>query len=702
MRRDTTIGASTTLTQRARRLTERRARTLRWLGRLFRGATALVAAGIVALVIAFVYVQVRGAGSSIRYSGWGFLSSTSWDPIHNVYGAAPFVDGTLLTSALALLLAVPVALGVAVFLSELTPTWSREPLATAVDLLAAVPSVVYGFWAIAVLVPIMQSTVEPALANLNPWFAPLTGSPGPFSGRTGGYDILTASVVLAIMVLPTISAVSRESLRAVSRVQRESALSLGATRWEATRMAVLGPAFPGILAGILLGLGRALGETIAVTLVIGNSNQVVNSLFSPGQTIASLLANDFTATTPASTEYGALLELGLVLLLLTIVVNVVARLLLWQIRQGRGGRWSLWRLLPRRRHEGTLLAAAQRQGSLSPPEGARPSRAAPEWRARVRSEWPRRFRLRQARFAVVVFLAVACTVIALVPLFSIVWTASNLGGSAVLTPSFYTKELPPACTPGPGQSCQLGGIGPQILGTLILLGLAALIAIPVGLLAGIYLSEYGRNRFGQVVSFLTDVMTGIPSILLGLFVFVVTLTYAPVLVRDLGDVLYLGHPPVSFTRVSFTNTAIAGGIALAVLMIPLVVRTTEEALRTVPTGVREAALALGFPRYRVTLRVVLGSARNGIITGALLAAARAGGETAAILVTTGGFQFWPQGLTQPIGALPLVIFEAGQTGYPNWVQDAWGAALILLLLLLTISVVTRLVLRRGYSASEGA
>jgi phosphate ABC transporter permease protein PstC/phosphate ABC transporter permease subunit PstA len=667
---------------------------LRALGQAFHGVTALVAAGIVALILAFVYVQTKAAWGSIRHAGLGFLTGQSWDPVHGVYGAVPFVFGTLVTSAIALLLAVPVALGVAILLSELAPNWLRDPLAIAVDLLAAVPSVVYGFWAILVLVPLMQSTVEPALANLNPWFQPLTGGPGPFSGSGTGNDLLTASLVLAIMILPTISAISRESLMAVPRVQRESALSLGATRWEATRRAVLGPAVPGIMAGILLGLGRALGETIAVTLVIGNNNSLPTSLFSPGQTIASLIANDFTATTPANSEYGALLELGLVLLLITILVNVVARLLIWRIRSGRSnpGRW-----LHRLRRRGEQRRWSEGVGAPLSKEGSEAASTA--WRARVQRAAARSRPRRRITYLVVAGLAIGCTVLALVPLVSIVVTAVENGGTAVLRPSFYTQGLPFACVPGPNVTCSVGGVGPQIEGTLVLLGLAALFAVPIGMLAGIYLAEYGRGRFGQTVSFVTDVMTGIPSILIGTFVFVVAVLYAPSILHTLSGWFSPGGSATVNTP-TLANTALAGGVALAVLMIPLVTRTTEEALRTVPVGVRESALALGFPRHWVTLRVAIGSARGAIITGTLLAAARAGGETAAILVTTGAFQFWPQGLTQPIGALPLVIFQAGQFGYPNWQADAWGAALILLMILLVLNIVTRLVFRRTAGLAE--
>jgi phosphate transport system permease protein len=629
------------------------------MSRVFQGLTGAFALGLLALFFGIVGVLTQASWVSIVRYGPAFLGGMKWDPVHGVFGAWPFVAGTLVTSAIGLVLAVPVALAVAVFLSELAPTRLRLALSTVVDLLAAVPSVVYGFWAVAILVPIMAHTVEPGIQGV-------TGAAGPFSGHPGGLDVFTAGIVLAIMVLPTISAVSREALSAVSRQQREAAMSLGATRWEATRLAVFGPARSGIVGAILLGLGRALGETIAVTLVIGDINRVPTSLFSPGQTISSLIATDLnSAVSEGPAVYGALIELGLILLVLTLAVNVVARLLIWRIRSGETGGSR-----QRRRPSGErLLRAASERGPV-PAVGGITEFA---WRRAALARLPQRVRRRHASYLVVAILCLGATLLAIAPLASIVLTAVQNGGSAVVQPTFYTETQPAACNPGPvTPHCPIGGIGPQIEGTLVLLGLAAAIAIPVGILIGVYLAEYGRNRLGPGVSFVTDVMTGIPSILLGVFVLALFLRY--------------------FSDVA--TSAIAGSVALSILMLPLIIRTTEEALKTVPVAVRESALALGFPRHRVTLRVAIGTARNAIVTGVLLAAARAGGETAALLLTTGGFQYWPIGLAHPIGALPLVIFESGQSGYANWVTDAWGATLLLLAIMLIISLSTRIALRR--------
>lgn len=575
---------------------------------------------------------------------------------------------------------MPVALAVAIFLSEMAPVRLRNPLTYAVDLGAAVPSVIYGFWAYRVLVPAMRSWVEPGLARL-------TGGRYLFSGFIFGQDSLTASLVLAVMILPTIGALSRESLRAVPRIHRESALGLGATRYEALRLAVLRPARRGILAAVMLGLGRALGETIAVTMVIGNRYALPTSLFSPAQTIASLIVNELGQAAPL--EVSALVEMGLLLLVLSLAVNSFARLLIWTLTgSGRGEPGPSWVRRWARRIGAYLRRALPRGGPSRGPEVG-PSQAGavesiPARRERVRA-WlakraPRRRRVQWA----IVGVTCALFVLAILPLATIAETAISNGGAAVIRPSFYTSELPVGCNPfagnatTPARSCPLGGIGPAIEGTLIMVGLASLIALPIGLLAGIYLSEYGRGRFSRTVSFLTEVMTGIPSILIGLFVYVVVFT----------------------SDRSLVNTGLAGAFALSILMIPIVTRSTEEALRLVPASLREAGLGLGFPRHRVTLRIVLGCATSAIVTGSLLAVARAAGETAALVLTAGTTNYWFHGWNLPVAAMAPYIFTYFQTTYANWQEDAWGAAIVLLGIMLAVSLAARLAFHRQGSGAE--
>ncbi len=293
---------------------------------MFFGLVAV--AGLVVLVLALTLVGILayGAEPAIRALGWHFLTGPTWSPgtgPRGVYGVLPFVYGTLLTSGIALLLAVPFALGASIFITTQAPAWLRRPIGTAIELLAAIPSVVYGFWGIFVLEPYMRYHVEPTLQHNLGWT-------GAFSGTALGTGILTSGVIVAIMIVPTIAAVSRDTLAAVPAAQREAALGLGATDWEATRMAMLPYARSGIIGGIILGLGRAMGETMAVTMTIGNVDRIPTSLLSQGQTIASLIANELSANT-GPYQTAAILEAGLILIGIAVAANVVARLLVWKV-----------------------------------------------------------------------------------------------------------------------------------------------------------------------------------------------------------------------------------------------------------------------------------------------------------------------------------------------------------------------------------
>jgi phosphate transport system permease protein len=278
---------------------------------------------LILLVLAMVFEMVRTAVPALRAFGWRFLVTSTWDPVAEQFGAVPFVYGTLLSSLLALLIAVPLGVGAAIYLAELAPGWIRPPIAFLVELVAAVPSVIYGLWGIFVLAPILRTWVQPVLGETL-GFLPL------FQGPRYGVGMLAAGIILAIMVVPFITAVSREVLLAVPNTQREAALALGATRWETTRIAVLRYGRSGLVGAVLLGLGRALGETMAVTMVIGNRPEVALSLFAPGYTMASVIANEFTEAT-SDLYLSALIEIGLLLFVVTVVVNALARLLVWSV-----------------------------------------------------------------------------------------------------------------------------------------------------------------------------------------------------------------------------------------------------------------------------------------------------------------------------------------------------------------------------------
>ena len=297
--------------------------------RLFRWLTAAFAAGIVLLLAAMALQLLRASAPALRRFGPGFVASQQWDPVRDLFGALPFIYGTVVSSLLALVLAVPIALGVAIFLAELAPGWLRKTMGFVVELLAAVPSVIYGLWGIFVLAPWLRNTVEPALGRAF-GFLPF------FRGPHQGIGMLAAAIILAIMILPTIASVSREVLRAVPDILREGALALGATRWEAIKRAVLPAARSGLVGAVILGLGRALGETMAVTMVIGNRPEIATSLFAPGYTMASVIANEFTEAT-GDVYLAALAAIGFLLFLVTLLLNVVARALVWRVARSPAG-----------------------------------------------------------------------------------------------------------------------------------------------------------------------------------------------------------------------------------------------------------------------------------------------------------------------------------------------------------------------------
>ena len=293
---------------------------------VYRWTLTALAMALPLLLVTIFAELVASARPSLERFGARFLWTSVWDPVAEVYGAAPMIYGTLASSFLALLMAVPLALGVAIFLTEFAPRWMRQPVAFLVELLAAIPSVVYGLWGIFVLIPFLRSTAVPPLKAAFGW-TPF------FEGVFYGNSMLAGGVILAIMIVPYIAAVSREVLLAVPAAQREAALGLGATRWEAVWTAVLPYGRAGIIGAIMLGLGRALGETMAVTMVIGNRHDISMSLLQPGFTMAAAIANEFSEAT-TDMYISALFEVGLILFLVTVFVNAMARLLVWRVAKG--------------------------------------------------------------------------------------------------------------------------------------------------------------------------------------------------------------------------------------------------------------------------------------------------------------------------------------------------------------------------------
>lgn len=555
------------------------------------------AIGVIVLALLLLVVLISLSWLAIQTVGARFLTTTVWDPepTHRQFGALAFIWGTLITSALAMLIAVPFGVATAAYLSELASPKVRRVGAFLVEMLAAIPSVVYGFWGLFVLAPAVQKVI--------------TALGGP---NHGGVGILSASIILAIMIVPYVAAVSFDVCRAVPRAQREAAFALGASQWQVIWTAVVPYARPGIIGASFIALGRALGETMAVTMLIGNRPDISLSPFSLGYSIASVIGNEFTEAT-YDLYVSALAELGLVLLIVTVFVNTVARILIRQVR-------------PRKR--GTSVMARNASHARTPGKGL------------VRLD-----RIASAVMPTVLGLCFAATVI---PLFLILGYLIIRGGSS-LRWQFFTNLPAPVGETG-------GGFANAILGSGILISIATAFAVPIGLLAAIYLVEFRsrKARLGSAVRFIGELLGGVPSIVIGIFIYAVV-------------VKQMGH---------FSGWA--GGLALGVMMVPIVMRASEEALKLVPDQIRHASYALGGCQYQTILRVAVPAAFPAIVTAIFLSIARVAGETAPLLLTASSNRFWPRSPNDFMPSLPVYIYNYAGSPYDDWQRQAWAAALVLL------------------------
>jgi phosphate transport system permease protein len=296
---------------------------------VFRYLTTCFAFSILLILALMIFEMTSESMPSIKAFGWKFITSSDWDAVQEVFGALPYLYGTLVSSILALLLATPLSIGAAIFITEIAPQRVGAIVAPLVELLAAIPSVIYGLWGVLVMAPWLQSTVQPFLIERF-GFLPF------FEGAPYGVSMLAAVFILMIMVVPIITSITREVLLAVPQSQKEAAIALGATRWEMIKMAILPYGRSGILGAAILGLGRAVGETMAVTMVIGNAPNISLSLLSPAYTMPSVIANEFAETT-SKLHAAALMEIGLILMVVTLVINALARLLIWSVSKSAGG-----------------------------------------------------------------------------------------------------------------------------------------------------------------------------------------------------------------------------------------------------------------------------------------------------------------------------------------------------------------------------
>ena len=614
------------------------------------GPARWIGAGVFgAVVLAIVVSIVTGSAQAFVHYGPSFVWSGTYSPSTGQYGAGLLLVGTVVTTGVAIIIAAPIGLGAAVALSELVPSKIAGVASTLVELLAAVPSIVVGLWALLVLSPLFARDVEPFLHSV-----PVLGL--LFGGEDLGPSSILAAVVLAVMTLPTLVSLSRTALRAVPVADREAAMALGATRWQVVRKVVWPAARPGIAAATTLAVGRALGEAIAVAMVIGNSPSWPHSLAAPGATLGSSIVNQFSEAQPGLGT-SSVIALGAVLFVLTVVVNIGGQALR---RAGRTSASAPYVLPAPAAVPGsaTDVQPVTGQPVTGQPVTGQPVTGQPggghggpgyygagedHFTAPQNTLGRRRRWGRSAQSVCVLALVLSASPLVALIAYTVARAVPALSWGLLVHP------VTPPFVPG-------GGISTAIAGSAKTVGLALVMAAPVGLLCALFLYERA-GRLAGTMRFSADVLSGVPSIVIGIFAY-------EVVVRPMHHA-----------------SGVAASIALAILMLPIMVRADEEAIRSVPVDLQEAGAALGAPRWRVVRRVVLRGSLPGLVAGNLLALARSIGETAPLLFT----------LASPTMAMTLLIYTDGEQPYSSVQGVAWATALVLLAAVLALSILARVI-----------
>ena len=582
---------------------------------------------------------------------FNFLFGTIWAPAASVpsYGIAALILGTILVTLGAMVFAVPLSLGCAIYISELASPRVKNLLKPATELLAGIPSVVYGFFGMIVLSTFIRVTF-----NIP-------------SGQTW----LAGSILLGIMALPTIISVSEDAISSVPQEFREGSLATGATRWQTISRVIVPAALSGIAAAIILGIGRAIGETMAVIMVTGNAAIIPSPIWnvlSPIRTLTGTLGIEMGDVAVGSEHYHALFGVAVVLLLITLIINLSAVAILSHLRDGRtaGRAKQSWLPLP-------VLAPVKEK--ILPHLRliifaliALLFLAIGLWQVTLLMvlavvTWHYlRDRISRRHTEIVAFSLVAAATVAVLAILAIILGYIIINGLPAISWNFLTQ--------GPTDLGRGGGIFPAIVGTLYLVTGAILIALPLGVGAAVYLVEYTKEgRITKLIRTGVDLLNGTPSIVFGLFGFAFL-----VLFFDVGVSL------------------LAGMITLALMVLPTVIRTTEEALKNIPQSLREGSLALGATKWQTIRNVVIPPAVPGIVTGAILSIGRAAGETAPIMFTAVVFstRFLPTSLFQPVMALPYHLFILS-TNVPGSSTNKYGTALVLLMLVVAFYAVAILI-----------
>ena len=652
---------------------ERRSRTDS--DKVMRYVLLAVSSLAVLIVLLIILFTLGNSITAIKEIGiLDFLFGDVWRPSGGDYGALPLITGSILVTLGSMVLAVPVGIACAIYISEIAPAKLRTTLKPIVELFSAIPSVVFGFVGMMVIVPALKVLFPDQQLFSNSWLA--------------------ASIVLALMAMPTIISVSEDAIHAVPRSYREASLAMGATKWESIVKVVLPAAVSGVSAAIILGIGRAIGETMAVLMLTGNAPIIPDPLWNVYSLISTLtgtIALQLPEAVTGSVTQSALFELGVLLMIIVLIINMLSRHVVnsakRRIGEGDGKPSLLFRMTGRSsiipesvsdrlsEHRSTLM----RCGMLL---------------LAFIGVWMFASLLTSDVMALVSAAVVVAALVGLGYVFDKVDSTSRqtvcIGGVtvvmgavilmlAIIIGHILIKGIPALSieflTTSPAPGGRGGGIYPAIIGSLELIAGTAVIALPLGVLTGIYLNEYAKDtRFTSIIREAIDLLNGTPSIVFGMF----------------GMVLFV-------TAMGFGYSLLAGWITLAFMILPVIIRTTEEALKSVPKDLREASRAMGATKWRTIYKVVLPAAMGGVVTGAILSIGRAAGETAPIMLTAAVISqpHLAGSILDPVMALPLHLYHLAMD-LPGTTELQYGTATVLLIIMLVFFVAASLI-RSHYS-----
>lgn len=614
----------------------------------------------VLIVLLIIVFTLSNSALSFKENGLvDFLFGSNWRPSADEYGALPLIAGTLLVTAGAMAIAAPVGLACAIYISEIAPAKIRGSIKPVVELLSAIPSVVYGFIGITVFIPVIKTIFPDQQLFSSSW--------------------LVASIILGIMALPTVISVSEDALHAVPRSYREASLAMGATKWESITKVVVPAAISGISAAFILGIGRAIGETMAVLMLTGNSPVIPDPLwnvFSLISTLTGTIALQLPEAVTGSLAQSALFELGVILMIMVLVINVASKRIVSRSAMDKAGRrFSSANSLGR---QASLISEHK---DILVKEGFLFLMGVIIWMF---------LSLLTSGIIALIGALVAISVIGLLGKAveqsdSSIREKVCIGGVTVVMGGvilillgiiafIVMKGLPVIdwefLTQSPEPGGKTGGIFPAIVGTLELIAGTAAIAFPIGIMTGIYLNEYARNsKFTKVIREAIDLLNGTPSIVFGMF----------------GMVLFVRYAGMGYSL-------LAGWLTLAFMVLPVVIRTTEEALKAVPMDLREASRAMGATKWKTIYKVVLPAAMGGVVTGSILSIGRAAGETAPIMLTAAVISqpSLAGSIFDPVMALPLHLYHLAMD-LPGTTAYQYGTATVLMVVVLAFFVVASLI-----------